>query len=214
MDRKWALAIGAIVLVVVLALLAVQCSDDEDDDSTTTTEESTTTSEETTTSTSEDTTTTSEDTTTTAPDEDVAVVLVATGLQVDDADLDFEADADDAVAAIADVLGPPSEEGDQDECPAGPATFAAWDEVGLSLTFQEDVFVGWSARPTSTLQTSEGIGIGSTVGDLQAAYPGTTFTTTSLGEEFDADGIFGVATDSAASGEVTDMWAGITCIFR
>lgn len=219
MDRKWALAIGAVVLIVVLALVAVQCAgDDDEDDPATTTQETTTSLEETTTSTTAAATTTTaaeeETTTTTEAAGEAAVLLASDGLTVDDADLAFGASGPDAIAAVSDVLGAPSDEGDQADCPAGPATYAAWGDVGLSLTMQDDVFVGWSARPNATLRTADDIGIGSPVADLLAAHPGTTFTTTSLGEEFDADGLEGIVSDSSDSGEVTDMWAGTTCIFR
>lgn len=220
MDRKWALAIGAIVVIVVLALVAVQCAGDDDEggDQTTTSQETTTSLEVSTTSTTTEGTTTStaEDgtTTTSAAEDEGAVLLAADGLTVDGADLAFGTGEADAVAAISEVLGAPSEEGDQEACPAGPATYAAWGDVGLSITIQEGDMVGWSARPTATLRTADDIGIGSSVADLRAAHPGTSFTTTSLGEEFDAEGLMGIATDSSDSGEVTDMWAGTTCIFR
>ena len=216
MDRKWAAVIGAVVLIVVLALLAVQCAgdDDDDEDATTTTSEAATSSTESTTTTSEATTTTESTTTTSIEPVVDEVLLAAPGLVVGGDPLDFTASYADAVASVTAVLGAPSDEGDQPECPAGPATYAAWADVGLSLTFQDGAFVGWSARPTATLVTADGIGIGSTVGELRAAHPGTTFITTGLGEEFEADGLFGVATDSTDAGQITDMWAGTTCIFR
>jgi hypothetical protein len=219
MDRKWALAIGAIVLVIVLALVAAQCAGDDDDDeagTTTSVADTTTSTEASTTTSTEATTTTAETTTSTTAAAEPELALTADGIEVSGggAGVSFGDPRVDAIAAMTAALGAPSEEDLQEDCPAGPADFAAWAPVGLSLTFQEGDVVGWSARPTSSLQTSEGIGIGSSVADLRAAYPGTTFTATSLGAEFDADGIMGVATDDTDAGEVTDMWAGTTCIFR
>lgn len=111
------------------------------------------------------------------------------------------------------VLGAPTEQGLQEECPAGPLYSAEY-AGGLELVFQDSAFVGWYAAPGSVARTAAGIGAGSTLAQLRAAYPATTVEETSLGMEFAADGLFGVVTDSTATGTVEAMLAGTNCVFR
>ena len=110
------------------------------------------------------------------------------------------------------VLGAPQNGGMQEECPAGPlyqTTFS-----GLQLVFQDSAFVGWAAQTGSPLRTAEGVGPGSTLAQIRAAYPAATVDQTSLGTEFAAGDLYGVFTDSTASSPLEIMFAGINCIFR
>jgi hypothetical protein len=110
------------------------------------------------------------------------------------------------------VLGPPRNGGMQEECPAGPlyqTTFTA-----LQLVFQDSAFVGWAAQRPSALRTAEGIGPGSTLTEIRAAYPAATVDQTSLGTEFSAGDLYGVFADSAGSEDLEILFAGINCIFR
>jgi hypothetical protein len=110
------------------------------------------------------------------------------------------------------VLGAPRNGGMQEECPAGPlyqTTFAA-----VQLVFQDSAFVGWAAQTGSPLRTAEGVGPGSTLAQIRAAYPAVTVDQTSLGTEFAAGDLYGVFTDSTASSPLEIMFAGINCIFR
>jgi hypothetical protein len=117
------------------------------------------------------------------------------------------------LADVAGVLGQPQEQGEQEECPAGPL-FQAKHAGGLSLVFQDSAFVGWFAEENSTLRTAKGIGPGSTLGELKAAYPSATMEETSLGMEFAAEELYGILTDSTGAGKVQVMFAGTNCIFR
>jgi hypothetical protein len=116
------------------------------------------------------------------------------------------------LAAAGSVLGAPKEQGPQEECPAGPVHYAGYD--GLQLIFQEGAFVGWSAREGSTLRTAAGIGPGSTLGEVKAAYPSTTVEQSTLGTEFAAGEISGVVDGPTDAARVEVLWAGITCVFR
>ncbi|WP_331126485.1 hypothetical protein [Longimicrobium sp.] len=110
------------------------------------------------------------------------------------------------------VLGAPRNGGMQEECPAGPlyqTTFGA-----VQLVFQDSAFVGWATQPDSPLRTAEGIGPGSTLSQVRAAYPAATVDQTSLGTEFAAGDLYGVFSDSTTSSELEIMFAGINCIFR
>lgn len=110
------------------------------------------------------------------------------------------------------VLGAPQNGGMQEECPAGPlyqTTFSA-----VQLVFQDSAFVGWAARTLSPLRTAEGIGPGSTLPQIRAAYPATTVDQTSLGTEFAAGDLYGVFADSTAGAPLEHLFAGINCIFR
>ena len=130
----------------------------------------------------------------------------------------FGSPAPAAVDAVAAVLGGPDEEGDQPECPAGPATFARFadPERGLLLTMQDDALVGWSVAQRSTLTTADGVGIGSTRADVEAAYgPVEVVPDSTLGVEIFVDGGISALLDAdAPDGAVTALWAGTNCIFR
>lgn len=118
-----------------------------------------------------------------------------------------------ALAAVGGVLGEPKQQGAQEECPAGPLYQAQY-AAGLQVVFQDSGFVGWSADEGSTFRTAAGIGPGSTVAQLKAAYPAATIEETSLGMEFAASDLYGIVTDSTAAGQVQMMFAGTNCIFR
>ncbi|HLM68214.1 MAG TPA: hypothetical protein VK358_11835 [Longimicrobium sp.] len=161
---------------------------------------------------------TAADTTAAAPAGSAAptIVLAPDGLSVTGAapkQLAFGSPRAGALAAVGEVLGEPAEQGLQEECPAGPLYQAQYGG-GLQLVFQDSAFVGWNVRPGSAFRTREGVGAGSTLAQLRAAYPATKVEETSLGMEFAADDLFGVVTDSSAAGTVEAMFAGINCIFR
>lgn len=100
------------------------------------------------------------------------------------------------------------------ECGAGPLTFASWDD-GLTLLFQDGVFAGWAAGGTPRgFTTGSGIGIGSTMAQLRAAHPGIEVVTDSLGPEFAADDVYGIASGTRPTATVTHLWAGVSCNFR
>jgi hypothetical protein len=104
------------------------------------------------------------------------------------------------------------------ECGAGPLTFVEWPD-GLSLMFQDDRFVGWTAdeRGAGSLTFMNGVGIGSSRAELVAAFPGTKVEETTLGVEFTLPGdgrTGGLLNGRDQAAKVTDLWAGVTCMFR
>lgn len=117
------------------------------------------------------------------------------------------------LAAVGPVAGAPDEQVNQEECPAGPLVTSQY-ASGLQLVFQDGAFVGWAAESGSAPRTVAGIGPGSTLGQLRAAYPAATVGETSLGTEFTAGDLYGIVSDSTAAGVVEIMFAGINCIFR
>lgn len=119
---------------------------------------------------------------------------------------------DDLLAALA-FRGPPGL-GTNAECGAGPLGYASWPD-GLTLYFQEDSFAGWSldGRADGALTTAAGIGPGTTRAALEAAYA-ITIEETSLGIEFVAGGFAGLLDGASPNARITDMWAGMNCVFR
>ena len=109
------------------------------------------------------------------------------------------------------------------ECGAGPLKIAVW-KNGLNLIFKEQKsnkewqFVGWYlGKPSGniqTLKTMAGIGIGSTLQEMESAYV-IKVTKTSLGNEFStSSGLYGIFNGPGKDAKITDMWSGLTCIFR
>lgn len=118
-----------------------------------------------------------------------------------------------ATALIAGSLGEPIEVGDQ-QCGAGALGIASF-PGGLTLYFQGGKFAGWDldGRERSQLATPDGIGIGSTRGELETRGP-VTVADSSIGIEFQLGGLSGLLDSRTASGRVTNLWAGVTCIAR
>jgi hypothetical protein len=117
------------------------------------------------------------------------------------------------LADVGAALGEPKEQGNQEECPAGPLYHASYTS-DLQVVFQDGEFVGWFAREGSRFRTAEGIGPGSTLGELKKAYPATTVEESSLGHEFAAGELYGVVTGPSEAATVEVMFAGTNCIFR
>jgi hypothetical protein len=145
-----------------------------------------------------------------------AIVLAPDGLNVTGSaprQLAFGSLRESVLAEVGAILGQPAEQGIQEECPAGPLYQAQY-AAGLQLVFQDSAFVGWFAREGSAFRTAAGIGPGSSLPQLKAAYPATTVEETSLGTEFAADGLYGIIANPSDAGEVEVMFAGTNCIFR
>lgn len=154
----------------------------------------------------------------TAPERAAAsIVLAPDGLTVGGAGapkrLAFGSAQAGVLADVGAVLGQPKEQGIQEECPAGPLYHALY-ASGLQVVFQDDEFVGWAAREGSSFRTAQGIGPGSTLGELKKAYPAATVQETSLGHEFAAGDLYGIVTGPSDTAMVKMMFAGTNCIFR
>lgn len=115
--------------------------------------------------------------------------------------------------AIAAALGSPIEEGDNQECGAGALSFASF-RGGLGLYFDEGKFVGWDLDGREgQFATAAGIGIGSTRKQLESANA-IKIEDSTLGIEFSAGDLSGLLSSRESGGEITNLWAGTTCIAR
>ena len=136
--------------------------------------------------------------------------------------LAFGMEMESAVEAVTRLRGATRERGVNGECGAGPLDTAMWPD-GLSLLAAEGSFSGWSlgmpvgtpgATPAATpLSTMSGIGIGTTRGDLAGAYEVRVEETT-LGTEFSAGDLFGLLSGPGADATITNLWSGVSCVFR
>lgn len=112
--------------------------------------------------------------------------------------------------------GAPAEITRNTECGAGPLEFASWDD-GLQLVLQEGRFVGWwldQAAP-ETYSTVRDVHVGSTLRELRAAYPDAEIRDESIGPEFTtAEGLSGTLSGTADEARITNLYAGVSCIFR
>ncbi len=189
--------------------------------SSTTGDDSTSSTESTTTST--ETTTTTAQTTTTEETNEYALALAPDGLIVVEQasgstnTLPFGSAQSIVVNAVTDLLGPPSEtNAGSVDCGNGQDGVAIWDDA-IMLEFAESSFIGWSLRQRSTLTTSNGIGLGTTLATLRSGLSVTVDEST-LGTEFatttDEAGFGGLLTDDTDSAVVSDLWAGSICVFR
>ncbi len=120
----------------------------------------------------------------------------------------------DAVNVVTALLGGPTDRGANSECGAGPVEFVTF-PGGLQLVLQDGLFVGWTARPNDglPLRTMSNIGLGSTRAELESVYLATISRTT-IGVEFMAGGLQGVLESDAPTARITDLWSGVSCVFR
>ncbi len=114
------------------------------------------------------------------------------------------------------------------ECGAGPLKMVAWSN-GLTLVFQENntksreiktdwLFEGWYIdgikEGAQKLTTLAGIGIGSTLEEMQSAYE-IEVKKTSLGQEFStASGLYGILDGTGKDARIIHLWSGVSCSFR
>lgn len=118
------------------------------------------------------------------------------------------------VLAVLQAFRGPADRGTNSECGAGPLDYAVWAD-GLTLHFQDGRFAGWAldGRAEGAHSTRSGIGPGSTRRELEAAY-NSRIEQSSLGTEFTAGGISGILHGAGGEARITDMWAGLSCVFR
>ncbi len=181
-----------ILLLAAASLVAAACVSGDDSSSTSIPETLTTTSmtvaETTTTApvttTTPTTTTTAAPTTTTTP---AIVELNDEGLQAGDVWVHFGYGAEDAIAAVTAVLGSPTIDTGWIEdsiCPAPTTRTVRWNGLWMLFTTGdtdfwsggvEHFFTFYYSDPTPVIFTTEGIGLGSTVADLEAAYGGPLY---------------------------------------
>lgn len=169
-----AVRVRLLLALATVSVLIAGCGDDGDVASTSTTVAVTTvpvtTSAAVTTTAAGVSTTTAPVTTTTTTPAGAALVLRVDGLGL----VPFGASKDATLAALNGALGALDETGTGCELGGPGATTARWKE--LRVEFAGEVFRGYNVRPPNgvaaalDLQTEAGIGLGSTVAHLQAAY--------------------------------------------
>lgn len=159
-----------------------------------------------------------------APDAGLALDLDSGGLTIVIADtgstrpVAFGLAKADALSMLNKAEGVAGKESVNSECGAGPLTFVEWPD-GLTALFQDGKFAGWTVdeRGSGSLAFMNGVGIGSTRAELLAQFPATTVEESTLGVEFtiDADApVGGLLAGRDAAAKITDLWAGVTCMFR
>ena len=139
--------------------------------------------------------------------------------------LPFGDDLEDVVAAVARVHrpaysdGPTPYIGPEADCSAGPLDAASWPD-GFTVFGRDGVFVGWSVVDTqnvlSTLTTMGGLGLGTTLADLEAGP--TTVEFGEFGEApaatFETAGIRGMSGGGDPDAVVVYLWAGAVCAYQ
>ena len=165
-------------------------------------------------------------TTTTAPG--ASLPLLPDGL----GDAKFGADAEDVIGYVASILGAATFDSGwvsagERTCPGTRVRGVDWGDLALTfgdesnVTSGRDHFYSWSLGPPdgailspAAMATPEGIGIGSSVSDVQAAYPAAIV---SAGDEIVAssarlsEGLFAFVTSADGSGIVTALVGGQGC---
>lgn len=119
----------------------------------------------------------------------------------------------DTVKSATKLWGEALEQGRMEECGAGPIDYARFSN-GVTLHFQDEIFVGWSTSNASSAGFANGLTIGAPVIDIEAvAGPVETFEST-LGNEFGAEDLFGIADGPGTRAKIEVLWSGISCVFR
>lgn len=121
----------------------------------------------------------------------------------------------DVLASLERVRGEAAE-GTNSDCGAGPVQYANWAD-GLSLLFKNGRFAGWGldGRAADGITSADGIGVGTTRAELDAAIgPTLVVRQTSLGTEFTAGAYHGLFGSNKPDARITDMWAGVSCVAR
>jgi hypothetical protein len=161
------------------------------------------------------------------PGESVVRVTVAgEGLRLVDSrtgsarPLDFGSPRAQVVQALTALEGETATGSVSPDCGEGLQESLEW-RTGLITWFQSDEFVGWSLNerhssqpaPLHRVTTMGGVGLGSTRAEMEEVYV-TTIEDTSLGVEFSTGGFHGILDSRRRDAVVTNLWAGMTCIFR
>lgn len=122
----------------------------------------------------------------------------------------FGAPYDETIMAVHAAMGDPTQSGENAECPPGPLNFSQFGE-DTTLYFQDGSFAGWFTRDPEQ-STMNGIHAGMTRAELEASGSAIELTETSLGQEFDAGGVYGIMNEDASAVDL--LWAGANCFAR
>lgn len=117
--------------------------------------------------------------------------------------IDFGRAQPGVIDAVTRLLGEgPASVTRNGECGAGLVTAARWTN-GLTLNFLEGDFRGWVVDAPGQ-PVAGGLSVG-------AQAPGVPLQDTTLGQEFQSGGVFGLVQDGAT---IDTLWSGTTCFFR
>ncbi len=117
------------------------------------------------------------------------------------------------IAAVAASTGLPAPEVTTNaECGQGPTQFVTFSD-GLQLLFQDNIFNGWFIDKAG-LTTVDGVGVGSTRAELNAAWTIEMVQDSTLGAEFSAGDVGGFLTSTTPDATVESLFAGGSCFFR
>ena len=129
----------------------------------------------------------------------------------------FETDIETSQTAISASLGEPTEHSENSECGSGPMSFVTWSN-GFTINVIQDRFVGWTANEetkNAKLTTVSGVGVGSTLAELEAHYDIAVIESSVGVEFFDvSNSLFGLLDANEQDGTITYLWSGIACDFR
>lgn len=117
---------------------------------------------------------------------------------------------DETIMAVHPAMGDPTQSGENAECPPGPLNFSEFGD-DTTLYFQDGAFAGWFTRDAEQ-STMNGIRAGMTRAELDASGSEIELTETSLGQEFDAGGVYGIMNEDASAVDL--LWAGANCFAR
>lgn len=137
------------------------------------------------------------------------MVLDAGGLQptVSQLRIDFGRAQVGVIDTVTRIMGGgPTQITTNTDCAAGPVTAASWRD-GLTLNFQDGVFVGW-VNSDPALPAAGGF----VPGLSRLSMPPVSFQVTSLGTEFGRGDLQGLLTENDAA--IATLWSGTTCFFR
>lgn len=117
------------------------------------------------------------------------------------------------IAVATESWGAPLAEYSMEECGYGDMDFAEFGS-GVTLAFDDEAFIGWMTVRDAAARFENGTGAGSPVADIETvAGPVETFES-SIGHEFAADNVFGIASGPGTNASVEMLWSGVSCIFR
>ncbi|WP_196259549.1 hypothetical protein [Pelagibacterium limicola] len=112
------------------------------------------------------------------------------------------------------LWGEPAHSGSLEECGAGPMDYDAF-ENSMTLHFQEEAFEGWFMEQGAAIETSSGLGLGSTLSDVRATlFHEIEVEETTLGHEFWSESLFGIVSGPEETDVVEALWSGVSCLFR
>jgi hypothetical protein len=124
-------------------------------------------------------------------------------------------DRDEVGRLLDPLFGEPVHVETDAPCDAGPSTIDTHDE-GLLLYYRDDRLIGWfvDREAGGDLRTRSGIGLGSTLAELNAAQSDVRVFESSLGTEFEAGLLAGTLSVPGPRGRITVLWSGDACIVR